>query len=355
VSKRVHVAEPVTTAAAIVTGSDPELTNVLLQQLAVALYHFQQKGVGASGTGSNSASVSAGASNVTSTANLQTLSSGAVAADGGNGASSAKKFSAVDTWVTQLKVEVSADGRTWSSVGEIPSGLLACQQVVTVPLSLPGAASGGGTGLGADTGADTGAGAGDRQRRGKPSASGGGGSGGGSGGGGRMSASSSLVSLGGAGGGSGGGVGGGSAVGVVGVVGRFIRLTPLQWAWKEGGVVVSSSSSSASARGGGGVGAVGPGLRVTLLAPVADSDVEGGETEGTADGTAGAKEDAVVPTPLVAESLAALAAVVAVLIGAVEFVSRTEEKLKELKQLEVKKVYPFACYSFFHCCCSLCL
>jgi hypothetical protein len=43
VCRHLKIPQPVTTAANIVTGSDPELTNTLLQQLAVSLYTFQNK------------------------------------------------------------------------------------------------------------------------------------------------------------------------------------------------------------------------------------------------------------------------------------------------------------------------
>eukprot|EP01034_Spumella_vulgaris_P021448 gene21448-27481_t len=44
ICSHLKLAQPITTAANIVTGTDPELTNTLLQQLAVSLYAFQQKG-----------------------------------------------------------------------------------------------------------------------------------------------------------------------------------------------------------------------------------------------------------------------------------------------------------------------
>ena len=111
-TKAVGGAEPITSASAIVTGSDPELTNELLQQLAVALYAFQNKLV------------------------TSPDASPATAADSKAPARPpvSKPAATQDSWVTCVKVETSEDGRTWTALGDYNTGLLAAQQVVSIPL-----------------------------------------------------------------------------------------------------------------------------------------------------------------------------------------------------------------------------
>lgn len=126
VSKAVGAAEPVTTASAIVTGSDPELTNVLLQQLAVALFAFQNKLL------------------LTGTATPQQQQQQVVSDSKDSKVGKpplVAKPATQDAWVTQIKVEASEDGRTWTNFGEFNTGLSAAQQVVSISL-IPGAMKG---------------------------------------------------------------------------------------------------------------------------------------------------------------------------------------------------------------------
>lgn len=109
-TKAVGAPEPITTASAIVTGSDPELTNVLLQQLAVALYAFKNK---------------IDTTPVPASAAPETKSSGRPPMP---------KPVAEDAWTTQIRVETSEDGSAWALFGEYNTGLLAAQQVVSIPL-----------------------------------------------------------------------------------------------------------------------------------------------------------------------------------------------------------------------------
>lgn len=117
VTKAIGATEPVTTASAIVTGSDPELTNVLLQQLAVALYAFQNKLL---------------------TSPLEPSQAAPADPKAGMRPPVAKQ-AAQDAWVTHIRVETSEDGHAWAVLGEYSTGLLAAQQVVSIPL-VPGAA-----------------------------------------------------------------------------------------------------------------------------------------------------------------------------------------------------------------------
>ncbi|KAJ1437628.1 hypothetical protein B484DRAFT_231494 [Ochromonadaceae sp. CCMP2298] len=125
VTECVHSPQAVTSAGAIVTGSDPELTNLLLQQLAIALYCFQHN------VDTSSVSVSAS----TSVSALgQAASSASSAPSGRSGPSGPGR--ATEAWVTSLRVELSPDGLTWVPVpsGELFTGLSAAQQVVTLSL-----------------------------------------------------------------------------------------------------------------------------------------------------------------------------------------------------------------------------
>lgn len=111
-TEAVYSSEPVTTASAIVTGSDPELTNVLLQQLAIAIYAFQNRPE-------------------TITPPIST----AAAAVSRPLKPPAPKAVSHDAWVTVVRVEGSQDGQMWRSLCEVQTGLRAANQVVTIPLA----------------------------------------------------------------------------------------------------------------------------------------------------------------------------------------------------------------------------
>ena len=207
-----------TTAGTIVTGADPELTNVLLQQLAVILYAFQHK---------------AEASQVT----VVDTREAAVTVN--------TKPITHDCWVTHFKVEISEDGESWSGLGEYKTGLQAVQQVVSIPLQPLKAAPG------------------------------------------KLTTSSSHTTL-------------------PASKAKFVRVTPLEW---------------------NGEGLFGPALRVSLLGPEVQSDAE--EPSAESRGVVPLRTEAVV------EAVRVLLAALGTLID----LSRKDEVQKELKQLEVKKVY----------------
>lgn len=233
--------EPVTTASAIVTGSDPELTNILLQQLAVALYAHQSR-------------------DTTPPANT------AAVGNKKNPVPLGTKVALQEAWVTLLRVEFSEDGQQWSPLGDFATGLQAAQQVVNIPLQATTSV------------------AGNRSNTGKNG----------------LSASSSLVAL----------------LTPSTLRTKFLRLTPLKW---------------------NGDTAFGPALRLVLLGPEVASDVEGDGPAFTGE-TAGSETLEPLKSEVVAEVVQVLVGALSVLIEVGEFVSRTEEAQKEIKQLEVKKV-----------------
>ncbi len=81
------IGEPVTNASNIVTGTDPELTNTLLQQLAISLYKHQN-----------------GAAAVVT----------AVAPESSGRETPVAVTKMVPTWVTSVQVWLSLDNATWS-------------------------------------------------------------------------------------------------------------------------------------------------------------------------------------------------------------------------------------------------
>jgi hypothetical protein len=118
ITKKVYAQQPVTTGAAIVTGSDPELTNILLQQLAIAIYAFQT--------------------------NLETSTPppGTSAQQRKAAPPAQPKPQSHESWVTALRVEGSVDAAQWQRVGEFPTGLTAASQVVPLPLLVGGKRNG---------------------------------------------------------------------------------------------------------------------------------------------------------------------------------------------------------------------
>jgi len=96
---------------------------------------------------------------------------------------------------------------------------------------------------------------------------------------------------------------------------KFLRLTPLKW---NGDI------------------AFGPALRLVLLGPEVASDVEGDGPVLSGE-TAGSETLEPLKSEVVAEVVQVLVGALSVLIEVGEFVSRTEDAQKEIKQLEVKK------------------
>ena len=106
-----HASAPATTASAIVTGSDPELTNLMLQQLAIAVYaHHSQ--------GRQAVDAASGLHSVMSSPPPR-----------------APQRVVQDSWVTVLRVEAAEDGTTWEVAAELNTALSAAVEVVTLPLS----------------------------------------------------------------------------------------------------------------------------------------------------------------------------------------------------------------------------
>lgn len=227
-TEKAFAEQPVTTAGAIVTGSDPELTNILLQQLAIALYAFQTR------------------------PETSTPVPGSAAASK-PAAPVPPKAVTHESWVTVLRVEGSVDAERWQRIGEFSTGLNGTNQVATLPFA-PGSAG----------------------QRGGP---------------GTLSAMVDKV--------------------------RYLRLTPIKW---------------------NGEGRFGPAMRATLLCPETYSDDENdkdNETEGSL--------ARPLPDNAMVEVVETLQGTLAVLVEAVEFVSKREDAGRELKQLEVKRVSYCVC------------
>lgn len=232
-TQKVFAEQPVTTAGAIVTGSDPELTNILLQQLAIALYAFQTR------------------------PETSTPLPGSVAGSKPTAPAPPKAITH-ESWVTVLRVEGSVDAERWERIGEFSTGLSGTTQVATLSL-VPGSAG----------------------QRGGP---------------GTLSASASATAL----------------PPPVGDKFKYLRLTPIKW---------------------NGEGRFGPALRTTILCPETYSDDEN-DARSEVDGSLASP----LPAGILVEVVEALQGTLAVLVEAVEFVSKKEDAAKELKQLEVKRV-----------------
>jgi hypothetical protein len=120
-----------TSATAIVTGADPELTNMLLQQLAIALYCYKNKIIidlydkmeqvttSAAAVASNQASC-----------NISTNITSSLA----NNASIVKPY--VDIVVQEIRIEYSLDNIHWKHLGDFTTELSVPSQVVSIPLTI---------------------------------------------------------------------------------------------------------------------------------------------------------------------------------------------------------------------------
>ena len=137
VTSSVRREEPVTSGTSIVTGSNPELTNQLLQQMAVSLYCFQQKLDIADAIDSpSSAEPQTEQHNADSSAAVWATSSE-------HNSCQQPKVVLQDAWVSHLTIEVSSDGLHWSKLGSFATGLQAQQQATTLSLDTHGAQHGG--------------------------------------------------------------------------------------------------------------------------------------------------------------------------------------------------------------------
>ena len=113
ITKSVCASEPITSAGSIVTGSDPELTNILLQQLAIALFAHQNK----PDTNGLAAPASVLKASAAQTAPAQ-----------------APAPAIQEAWVSVVRVEISNDGQDWRLLGEMDTGLQTANQAISLPL-----------------------------------------------------------------------------------------------------------------------------------------------------------------------------------------------------------------------------
>lgn len=131
ISNSVKAKDPMTSATAIVTGADPELTNMLLQQLAIALYCYKNKIIidlydkmeqvttSAAAVASNQASC-----------NISTNITSSLA----NNASIVKPYT--DIVVQEIRIEYSLDNIHWKHLGDFTTELSVPSQVVSIPLTI---------------------------------------------------------------------------------------------------------------------------------------------------------------------------------------------------------------------------
>jgi len=128
ISNSVKAKEPITSATAIVTGSDPELTNILLQQLAIALYCYKNKII---------IDLYDKIEQVTTTASTTASSTASTTASttANNNASSSVK-PVQDIIVQEIKVEYSTDCIHWKHLNDYMTELSIPSQVVSIPLAI---------------------------------------------------------------------------------------------------------------------------------------------------------------------------------------------------------------------------
>lgn len=137
ISNRVKAKDPMTSATAIVTGSDPELTNMLLQQLAIALYCYKNKIIidlydkieqvtTTAAVASNQATSSITTNITTNDANSKHNNTSIIS----------KPF--IDIVVQEIRIEYSLDNIHWKHLGDFTTELLVPSQVVSIPLTING-------------------------------------------------------------------------------------------------------------------------------------------------------------------------------------------------------------------------
>lgn len=131
ISKSVKAKDPMTSATAIVTGADPELTNMLLQQLAIALYCYKNKIIiDLYDKMEQVTTTAAVASSNQASCNISTNITSSLA----NNASILKPYA--DIVVQEIRIEYSLDNIHWKHLGDFATELSVPSQVVSIPLTI---------------------------------------------------------------------------------------------------------------------------------------------------------------------------------------------------------------------------
>ena len=131
ISNSVKAKDPITSATAIVTGADPELTNMLLQQLAIALYCYKNKIIiDLYDKMEQVTTTAAVASSNQASCNISTNITSSLA----NNASIVKPY--MDIVVQEIRIEYSLDNIHWKHLGDFTTELSVPSQVVSIPLTI---------------------------------------------------------------------------------------------------------------------------------------------------------------------------------------------------------------------------
>jgi len=131
ISKSVKAKDPMTSATAIVTGADPELTNMLLQQLAIALYCYKNKIIiDLYDKMEQVTTTAAVASSNQASCNISTNITSSLA----NNASIVKPY--MDIVVQEIRIDYSLDNIHWKHLGDFATELSVPSQVVSIPLTI---------------------------------------------------------------------------------------------------------------------------------------------------------------------------------------------------------------------------
>ena len=131
ISNSVKAKDPMTSATAIVTGADPELTNMLLQQLAIALYCYKNKIIiDLYDKMEQVTTAAAVASSDQASCNISTNITSSLA----NNASILKPYA--DIVVQEIRIEYSLDNIHWKHLGDFATELSVPSQVVSIPLTI---------------------------------------------------------------------------------------------------------------------------------------------------------------------------------------------------------------------------
>ena len=131
ISNSVKAKDPMTSATAIVTGADPELTNMLLQQLAIALYCYKNKIIiDLYDKMEQVTTTAAVASSNQASCNISTNITSSLA----NNASIVKPY--MDIVVQEIRIDYSLDNIHWKHLGDFATELSVPSQVVSIPLTI---------------------------------------------------------------------------------------------------------------------------------------------------------------------------------------------------------------------------
>jgi len=131
ISNSVKAKDPMTSATAIVTGADPELTNMLLQQLAIALYCYKNKIIiDLYDKMEQVTTTAAVASSNQASCNISTNITSSLA----NNVSILKPYA--DIVVQEIRIEYSLDNIHWKHLGDFATELSVPSQVVSIPLTI---------------------------------------------------------------------------------------------------------------------------------------------------------------------------------------------------------------------------